>query len=555
VAPARGPEDLLDARRDAPAPRHDDEPALPALGTVGMLRWAWRQLTSMRTALFLLVLLAIGAVPGSVFPQRGVDATAVAQYEDDHPALSPWLDRLGLFDVYSSPWFSAVYLLLFVSLVGCVVPRTRVHLAAVRARPPRAPSRMSRMPAHETVPVPAGADVLEVARDLLRRKRYRVDVRDGAVCAERGYLRETGNLLFHVALLGLLVAVALGSLLGYRGQFLLTTGTGFANTLSEYDSFDPGTWVAEGDLPPFQLTLDDLQVAFETDAAGNQFAAPRDFEATVTVVDDPGGAPREETIRVNEPLPVQGTNVYLQGNGYAPVVTVRDAAGEVVASGPVVFVPQGRFYESPGVVKVLEADPQIGLQGIFLPTWEMDPERGPTSVFPDALDPRLFFTAYTGDLGLDDGEAQSVYELDTTEMTQLTNEDGTPFAVGLGVGDSVDLPGGGSVTLERVDRFAAFGVRHDPAKGWALGFSVLAITGLVASLFVPRRRVWVRVAAPVPGAGEPPRDGAGAGDIVVEVAALARSEDPRLQAEVRQLADQLRERLAPSRAPGTEAGE
>ena len=550
MAPGRGPEDLLDTRRDTPASRPDDEPALPSLGTVGMLRWAWRQLTSMRTALFLLVLLAVGAVPGSVFPQRGVDATAVTRYEADHPELSPWLDRLGLFDVYSSPWFSAVYLLLFVSLVGCVVPRTRVHLAAMRARPPRAPSRFARMPAHERVAVPAGGDVLAVARNLLRSRGYRVDVRDGAVCAERGYLRETGNLLFHVALLGLLVAVALGSLLGYRGQFLLTTGTGFANTLSEYDTFDPGTWVDEGDLPPFQLTLDELEVAFETDATGNQFAAPRDFEATVTVVDDPGEAPREQAIRVNEPLPVQGTNVYLQGNGYAPVVTVRDADERVVFSGPVVFVPQGRFYESPGVVKVLETEPQIGLQGIFLPTWEMDPERGPTSVFPDALDPRLFFTAYVGDLGVDDGGAQSVFELDTTEMTQLTTEDGSPFAAGLGIGESIDLPdGAGTVTLERVDRFAAFGVRHDPAKGWALGFSVLAIAGLVASLFVPRRRVWVRVAAGAEAPGTAAQDG----DILVEVAALARSEDPRLQAEVRQLADQLRERLAP--APPQEAGQ
>jgi len=572
VAPARGPEDLLESRSDVldapvladtagggsgrdgdgPGPRGGEQPALPPLGTVGMLRWAWRQLTSMRTALFLLVLLAVGAVPGSVFPQRGVDATAVTRYEADHPGLSPWLDRLGLFDVYSSPWFSAVYLLLFVSLVGCVVPRTRVHLAAVRARPPRAPARLGRMPAHQVLTVPAGADVVETARALLRRRRYRVDVRDGAVCAERGHLRETGNLLFHVALLGLLVAVALGSLYGYRGQFLLTTGTGFANTLSEYDSFDPGTWVDEGDLPPFQLTLDDLEVAFETDAAGNQFAAPRDFEATVTVVDEPGGAPQQAAIRVNEPLPVQGTNVYLQGNGYAPVVTVRDAAGSVVASGPVVFVPQGRFYESPGVVKVLETDPQIGLQGIFLPTWEMDPERGPVSVFPDALDPRLFFTAYSGDLGLDDGDPQSVYELDTTDMTQLTNQDGSPFAAGLSVGEAIDLPGGGSVTLERVDRFAAFGVRHDPAKGWALGFSVLAIAGLVASLFVPRRRVWVRVAAP---GAEAPEDARTAGDIVVEVAALARSEDPRLQAEVRQLADQLRERLGSVPAPPQEAEE
>ncbi len=101
-----------------------------ALGVVGWLRWTWRQLTSMRVALLLLMLLAVAAVPGSVLPQRPQDPARVAEYLADHPDLGPWLDRVGAFDVYASVWFSAIYLLLFVSLVGCIVPRT-----------PRAPRR------------------------------------------------------------------------------------------------------------------------------------------------------------------------------------------------------------------------------------------------------------------------------------------------------------------------------------------------------------------------------------------------------------------------------
>src|SRR5690606_2507051 len=91
------------------------------------LRNGWRQLTSMRTALVLLFLLALAAIPGSVLPQRGVNPQDVADYYAAHPDLAPVLDRLGGFDVYRSPWFSAIYLLLFVSLVGCVVPRLRDH--------------------------------------------------------------------------------------------------------------------------------------------------------------------------------------------------------------------------------------------------------------------------------------------------------------------------------------------------------------------------------------------------------------------------------------------
>src|SRR4029079_7324511 len=146
----------------------------PTLGPVGMLRWAWRQLTSMRPALFLLLLLAIGAVPGSIWPQRNIDAGRVADYLERHESTGPWLDRLGFFDVYSSPWFAAIYLLLFVSLVGCVVPRSRLHWSAMRARPPGAPRNLVRLPVHTSWSTEqARAELLDSAVRELRRRHYR----------------------------------------------------------------------------------------------------------------------------------------------------------------------------------------------------------------------------------------------------------------------------------------------------------------------------------------------------------------------------------------------
>lgn len=508
-----------------PAEATPSQPDLPQLGPLGMARWAWRQLTSMRTALFLLMLLAIGAVPGSIFPQRGVDPNKVAEFFDDHPAASPWLDRVGMFDVYSSPWFSAIYLLLFISLIGCVVPRTKVHLQAVRSRPPRTPARLDRLPSFRSGVAREGSseqDVLDAAVTVLRKRRYRVDVREDrgrvSVSAERGHLRETGNLVFHFALVGLLLALAASALFSYRGQTIITQGQGFANVVSQYDSIDLGPWVDGDDLQPFRITLDDLTAEFETRVEGNQFAAARDFEAHVQVVDTPGAAPRTDTIKVNHPLSLSGASVYLQGNGYAPVLTIKDGEGRVVSSGPTIFLAQDAMYTSTGVVKVPDMSPQLGLQGVFLPT--MAEQNGfPVSVFPDRINPRLVFTVWTGDLGLDSGVPQSVYKLDTENLTQLQDDDG-PFTVMMQEGDTVTLPDGlGSISFDRIDRFAALQVRTDPATGWALFFSGLAMAGLALSLFVVRRRVWVRPVS---------RDGR----IVIEVAALARSEDPRLEAEV-----------------------
>ena len=129
----------------------NDSVAVPALGPLGMLRWGWTQLTKMSTALVLLLMLAIAAVPGSMFPQRIQDPDAVNSYIEANPTSGPWLDRFQLFDVFSSYWFSAIYLLLFISLIGCVIPRAIQHYKAWRAKPPRTPKRLTRLPQYRRV--------------------------------------------------------------------------------------------------------------------------------------------------------------------------------------------------------------------------------------------------------------------------------------------------------------------------------------------------------------------------------------------------------------------
>ena len=115
-----------------------------------LARWAWRQLTSMRTALILLFLLALGAIPGSVIPQEAVDSLRASQWREAHPKLTPVYEKLGLFSVYNSVWFSAIYILLMLSLVGCIVPRLLVYWRGVRRQPPKAPRNLGRLSAHRT---------------------------------------------------------------------------------------------------------------------------------------------------------------------------------------------------------------------------------------------------------------------------------------------------------------------------------------------------------------------------------------------------------------------
>ncbi|WP_082413237.1 cytochrome c biogenesis protein ResB [Arthrobacter sp. Edens01] len=511
--------------------------ALPSLGLLGTLRWAWTQLTSMRTALFLLLLLAVAAVPGSLFPQRPANPAAVTQYIQDNPGSGPWLDRFQLFDVYSSVWFSAIYLLLFISLIGCVIPRAKVHWRALRSKPPRTPTKLSRLPEYGTLAVPAGTGLTasQAARDaeaILRKRGYRVEARDldgdrPSVGAERGFLKETGNLVFHVSLIGVLASVAVGGLLGYNGQRVVVEGDTFVNTLVGYDTFTPGTNFTESQLSPYSLTLDEFEVTFDRQPNGN--VQPLDFHADVTVQEDPDEEPRKETLKVNEPLNIGGTKVYLVGNGYAPVVTVRDGEGEIAYQGPVVGVPTDGVYTSLMVIKAPDAKPdQLGFVGFFLPTAMLDSQGVSFSGDPDPVNPQLNLNSYYGDLGLDDGVPTNVFVLDTEDLTPLNNRDLDSGGIVLGMNQTYDLPEGkGSISFDGLLRYAALDVHYDPAKTGVLIFSVLSLAGLSASLFLARRRVWVRT-----GTAED-------GRIMVEYGLLARGEDARLETEAEALRNLL----------------
>ncbi|PWH07946.1 cytochrome c biogenesis protein ResB [Brachybacterium endophyticum] len=509
------------------------KPSLPKLGVRGTLLFLWRQLTSMQTALFLLLLLAIAAVPGSLYPQRNVDPSKTDQYLSEHGSWAKFLDALGFFDVFSSVWFSAIYLLLFVSLVGCVVPRLNVHLRQMRSRPPRTPSRLNRFVGHTRVHVEGvDAETLTAqAHRRLRRGRYRVDTLEepgGArsVTAERGYLRETGNLLFHIALLCVLIGVAAGGLTQYRGQISVVEGQGFSNSLAEYDSFDKGAWYDDSNLPPFRFTLDDFRAEYDTSQNEHRFGQPTKFEADVSV-DDPDKGEFSKTLRLNHPLHVAGSTMYLLGNGYAPEITVKDPKGNVVAQGPVHAVPTGDMgYTSQVVIKAPDAQPQqMAVVGFFLPTGVID-EKGPHSQFPGLVNPELALTVYNGDLGLDGGTPQNAYQVDVSSLTPVQDEDGNQSLLRMSPGDSTTLADGSSVSFDGVKRYAAFDVRRDPFQGFTLVAALSSVLGLVLSLYVPRRRVWVRAV--------PEGDG-----VVLEVAGLARSDDDRLQDDVRALAHDL----------------
>jgi cytochrome c biogenesis protein len=505
------------------------------LGPVGWLRWGWRQLTSMRTALILLFLVALGSIPGGLLPQRGQAPEQVAAYISGHGWLGSVMDRLSLFDVFAAPWFAAIYILLFVSLAGCVIPRILKHGQNVRARPPAAPRNLGRLPQSETYETDATPDQsLERAHELLKGRRFRVDAHQDSVAAEKGHFGETGNLIFHLALLVLLFSVGSGAAFGYKGNVLVTEGGAFSNTLTNYDAFKPGREFSADELAPFTIDLDRFHASYIT--SGKNLGQPTSFYAKIRYKDG-SGPQKPYDLQVNHPLSVGGTKVYLLGHGYAPTFTVKDGKGQIAFQGSAPFLPmEEKTFTSEGVIKVPDAQPsQLGFYGIFFPSAAPDQAGKTISAFPAALNPRVSIVPFKGNLGLDSGVPQSVYRLEGLGKTLFP----VGKAQGLQVGQTLTLPAGaGSITFTGYKEWVSLALNHDPGRVPALAAAVIAIFGIVTSFLIRRRRVWVRASA------------AEGGRTVVEVGGLALG---NATAEFDDIVSDLRQRIPALPEPGSES--
>jgi cytochrome c biogenesis protein len=484
----------------------------------------------MRTALVLLVVLAAASILGSLFPQEGISPQRVDQYFGDHPALAPVLDRLGLFDVFGSAWYMAIYLALLGALVACLVPRTRALVRVLRSQPPRG-GNLDRYRTRAAFDATASPELaIQAATTVLRRRHYRLADHDGELAGEKGYLREASSMLFHVSLLVLLVGLAYGKGYGYRGQAAIVEGQTWANARVAYDTFTPGRFFSPARLAPFQLRLDDFTNSFHDNNT------PREFVSRLTAMDLDGHQTQSQRVAPNRPMTVDGVRIFQSDYGYVPVVRVLGKDGkELLAPQEVLTLRDPASEWSTGAVKVTRADPQVGLELTMftgLRTAPDCPGGAPFCNDPRLVRPVLVVLPYQGDLQAD--RAQSVFTLDRTRLEPLGDR---PLLLGLG--QSGELANGFEVSFTGLKQYSVFTLARDPGVPIVAIAAALLLAGLVPSLYVTRRRIWVR-ATP-----------AGPGTTRVELAGLALQGKPAFAGELARLAQQVERGTfdAPDRSP------
>jgi cytochrome c biogenesis protein len=459
----------------------------------------WRTLRSMRTALILLLLLALASVAGSLIPQYPNTPERVAQYRVDHELLGAFVDRAGLFDVFGSWWFVLLTVLLFTSLVACLVPRTRALVRVLRARPVQA-REIDAFRHYDEVMVAAPPRVaIAGSSRVLRRRLYRVaaDPARPALAADKGVLREVGSLAFHWAFILILAGVIYGKGTGFSGYAVVVEGDTWVDAAANYDGQIRTGRFFSGNHTGTGLTLREFESAFR------QTGQPMDFVSRVDLLRPDGSMLRSQEIRVNHPADVNGIRFYQINFGWAPRVTIADRDGvafddavvmdrDVAPEGVVDFAMPWR-----GVVKLPGSGPRGQDVAVDLELWP--DSRALLSLLdgqePQAMltsfDPVIRYTVWQGRL-----TDLSTNTLDTAFMERgATGIVGAERTTDLGSGrllDEGDRGSGVSMSFPELRQYSVFQVSRDAGVPIVLLAAILILVGLLPALYTSRRKLWVR---------------------------------------------------------------
>jgi cytochrome c biogenesis protein len=483
----------------------------------------WRTLRSMRTALILLFLLAMASVVGSLIPQIPNSPQRAAAYQVEHPVVGAFFRRAGFFDVFGSWWFALIATLLFVSLVACLVPRSRAHLRAIR-QPPVHARELDSFPQYAERRVAAPPDrAAELSQKVLRHKMFRVSrAPTPAVAAEKGTAREFGSLLFHWAFLLILVGAVYGKGTGFSGRAAVVEGQSWTDALANYDGEIRTGRFFSGDFSGVQLELLDFEDTFR------QSGQPMDFVSRVALRDADGASLGTADVRVNHPAEVEGLRIFQFGYGWAPVITIRDGE-RTLYDGPVIFTqdpaPEGVGQLAMpwhGVVKLPSLDPQIGMQVVLWPdarAYLQLLSGGQPIAMTEAQDPFITVQAFRGPL-----TDPALSGLETATMDEWNH-----VLVGQGQTKTLGEDGAGgmlTVSFPELRQYSVFQMSRDRGVWIVLTAAILVLLGLLPALYTSRRKVWVRA--------EPDGDGS-----VLKVGGLALQRKPQFEDEFANLVDEL----------------
>jgi cytochrome c biogenesis protein len=189
----------------------------------------------------------------------------------------------------------------------------------------------------------------------------------------------------------------------------------------------------------------------------------RDFTTDLGVFQN-GTEIARKTIRVNDPLEVGGYSFHENGFGPAPELLISDAAGKPLWDGPVPLTDTADGFPY-GTLSVPGRD--IGLSLLLKQT-------------PDGLGIVLVVPYRVS--GLESDGQPKVEYLDGSVIAVAAGEAQVPSGLDFSIG------------VRRFSDYVLLIAKKDPGQGIVWTAFLLLIVGLAITFYLPRRRIWARIA-------------------------------------------------------------
>lgn len=428
----------------------------------GLIKALWVFFSSMKTAIVLLLLLAVGSVVGTVVPQGGPPEMYVQQYGR---AKASVITGLGFHDVFHSNWYSFLLAMVSINLLVCSI--NRFKMAWGRAFRPKVSSRAEQIAGMQVSDRLAAGGPIEDARAraiaALKGARYRVAsvMEDGDVCihAAKGRIGIWGPYLTHLSLLVIFAGYILGNRTGFDGNAFIVEG-------SRVGTYYPGESGQTRSLG-FEVKLVDFRI--EHDGSHN----PTAYKSRLQVYDK-GKLEVEKTIDVNHPLSYRGITFYQSDFGIEGLILK-------------VTRPDGSFSRVPVRIQT-----QAGPHGKeYIP--EMAPVNVQTGGKTWAFFVHNFAPDYVGPPAVNASELPIHPAAEVFVNEHFAEDKGDWRRVGWVSSDSPAEYGGHKVEMEEVVEYTGLQVASNPALPIVYAGFAIMLLGVFAAFYVHHRVIRVRI--------------------------------------------------------------
>ena len=315
----------------------------------------WGLLCSVRLSIFLLILLALTSILGTLIKQNAPTTEYIHQFG---PGLYHVLNFVGLLDMYHSWWFGGILGLLAINIISCSSTRfPRIWRTITRPQGEMNHVRITALPyvkrlKRSVSPEEAAKKAFSITGRVLG-KPLRSETREATVIfAERGRMSRLGVYITHLSILVILSGALIGSLFGFKGFVNIPEGETINRIFTRHRS---------GMMPKplgFEVRCDDFRITYYD--VNPQERLVKEYVSTLTFLQD-GREVMKKEVRVNHPLTFNGLRFYQSSFGRIPEVTLT-VENEHEGRNFSLVALQGERVRIPGsevFLEVLRYHPQI----------------------------------------------------------------------------------------------------------------------------------------------------------------------------------------------------